>query len=161
MALGPKDRLIMVGSFAPDEVVPGGGHVETARASGMLVGGGIAFALGWLPDFYMGIFSHPTGDPEEDRWLIAPVIGPWVDLATRPSCQPVPGADQAGVDSCLDDKVARWAIIVSGILQTAGAVVFVLGLPAHAELVDDGRPRASIVPVPVPGGGGAAAVGAF
>ena len=46
ITLLPRDRIVLEGSFAPGEAVPGGGRIETRRSTEMLVLGIIVLGLG-------------------------------------------------------------------------------------------------------------------
>jgi hypothetical protein len=160
IALGPEDRIEMKGSFAPDADVPGGGHVESTRASGFLVAGGVLLGLAYLPSAYIGAESHLG----QDRALLVPVVGPWIDLATRPACAPPAGSQLMPIDPCTPETAARWALVTSGGLQGLGLILGVIGLPARAQIVgaDRGAVKSARLSVSVvPDGNGAALVGAF
>jgi hypothetical protein len=159
--LSPSDRIEMHGSFAPDVEVPGGGHVESTRSTGLLIAGGVMLAIAYLPSAYVGASSHLS----DDRMLLVPVVGPWIDLATRPSCVPPPGSQMLPIDPCAPETASRWALVASGSLQGLGVVLGAFGLPARTRVVDadrgvgrgHGGVQAQIVPQP----NGAAVVGTF
>jgi hypothetical protein len=139
ITLRPTDAIEMHGSFQPDDLLPGGGRVESTR-------------------------SH-----SEDRVLAIPAAGPWIDLANRPACVPpqLPPGMKLPVDPCIGETAVRAALVASGALQDMGMLFALIGLPSHSRVVttDGGRgvgeqkphPRIGIVPIP----GGAAAVGTF
>lgn len=147
------DRVEMRGAFGDGDAIPGGGHVESSRPVGALVAGVTLFTMAYAPSAYVA--SQSPGD----KWLFAPVVGPWVDLATRPACTasaPLVNGQAVSlpIDPCLGDNVARAMIIASGALQGLGALITLIALPAHAHVVEK---KFAIVPT----GLGAAAFGTF
>jgi hypothetical protein len=159
ISLAPGDRIEMHGSFAPGDVVPFGGHVETSRITGALVGGLLLFAAAYAPSAYVGA----TSPQNFDRALLAPVVGPWIDFATRAKCVPPAGSQALPIDPCVEDKAARIAIVISGAAQSLGTVLMLIGLPSHAVYSADDERAASRSThwMIVPTGNGAAVVGSF
>jgi hypothetical protein len=150
MALRRTDAVVMHGLIAPDESIPGGGRVESSRSTGALTAGVIMLTLGYVPTAYVGAVSSA------DRVLLAPVVGPWIDLVNRPACVPPQTSVPLPVDPCMVDKAARAALITSGALQGLAAALTLVGLPAQARIVDGDRGVAI-----VPTAGGASVLGRF
>jgi len=86
-------------------------------------------------------------------------VGPWLDLAKRPGCVEPVGASVSPVDPCLADNLVRAVIVTSGAVQGLGALLTIIGLPSHSNVVD-GTDRGVGIRI-VPMLGGAAAVGTF
>jgi len=127
--LEPDDRIELEGTLAAGDELPGGGSVESKRSGGAIAFGLVSFILSYGPS----AFVAATSPSRSDQWLWAPVAGPWIDLATRPHCT----ADMSipyPVDPCLPESLARFGLIVSGILQTSGALLTLVGLPSSAEV---------------------------
>lgn len=147
------DQIEMKGDFAANDAIPGGGHVESSRPVGALIAGLTLFAMSYAPAAY-------AASQTNDKWLYAPVVGPWIDLATRPACSAAGTTTVNGitvalpVDPCLGDNVAKAVIIASGAIQGLGALITLIALPAHAHVVEK---KFAIVPT----GLGAAAFGTF
>jgi len=163
----PGDRIEMKGNFAPDDKVPGVGHVESRRNTSLLVTGAVILGLSYLPTAYVGLQSGRS----EDKVLLAPVIGPFIDLAGRAGCvAPAGAAQMIGVDPCLPETASRIALYISGGLQALGFVIGAFGLPVKSELVYEkdrathakrDKPTFTVIPFSDAHGGGAAAVGTF
>ena len=162
----PGDRVEMRGNFAPDDKVPGVGHVETRRNTSLLVTGTVILALSYLPTAYVGLQSSRS----QDRVLLVPGIGPFIDLAGRAGCVPPASAASIGVDPCLPETASRVALYVSGGMQMLGMLIGAFGLPVKSEVVyEKDRPTSArqekptfrIVPFSDAHGGGAAAFGTF
>ncbi len=152
IALEPSDGVEMRGEVGPGDDVPGGGRAVSKRATGALVDGAVLFAMGWLPAVYVG-FQSPRA---EDRVLVAPVVGPWIDWAGRGKCVSPPNRPLLSVDPCVAETAIGVALVASGGVQLVGAVLVAVGLPARVELVGGDR-GVAIVPAP----GGIAAAGTF
>jgi hypothetical protein len=158
MALTDGDSVEMRGVMMPDGGFSGGEHVETTRSTGALVGGLVLLGLSYGPTLYVGLQASAGFD----RVLAVPVAGPWLDLAQRPSCvEPnLPPGVKAPVDPCSLETAARTLLIVSGATQGLGAILTMVGLPTHSEVIKDsptatppgdaGRspPRVAVVPTP-------------
>lgn len=161
IALTPSDGIEMHGHVEPDDPLPGGGRVESSRATGALIAGIVVFALSYAPTVYVG-----AGSPRSsDRILALPVAGPWIDLANRPACVPpvLPAGIQLPVDPCIEETVSRVALVASGGLQGLATILTVIGLPSHTKIVEGGGVGARSKPTlaVIPTAGGAAAVGTF
>ncbi len=168
IALLPTDRVEMHGTFDGDDQLPGGGRVDTTRSTGTLVGGLVFFALSYAPSAYIGASSTMRAD----RALLVPVVGPWIDLATRSPCV-VPAMDaavaaQLPVSPCLPETLSRIALVTSGLFQGLGAVMTIIALPSTTRVVYDGeraaappKPTVAVVPQPTLHGGGIGVVGTF
>ncbi|MBS2015876.1 MAG: hypothetical protein JST00_23515 [Deltaproteobacteria bacterium] len=142
------------GSPAP-ETVPGKVILRPHRSIVLLGVGmfGSAFVASAIAG---GISERPS-----DRWLFAPVVGPWVDLGNR---------DCAARPCGSNDDVAKAFVVASGMAQAAGIGVLVWGLLAP-EVIETRvvapksssarAPEVAIVPSSWPDGVGVAALGTF
>ena len=173
--LATSDRVEVSGTLVPDDHVAGVGHVETSRFTFALVFGGIVTALAYAPTAYVGVSSSRKGD----RVLLLPVFGPWIDLLGRNTCITPPQiATDTSVpaDPCVAETGNRVGLVTSGVAQALGSVLFFIGLPEHAELIEDDPKTATasarakrkspdfswtIAPLQVPHSTGVAAVGTF
>jgi len=77
----------------------------------LLGAGGLAFLGAYVPGFIVAASSDHDGD----KWLYAPLIGPWIDLASR-GCDD----DQIVQQNCGTDGFDRAALIGSGVVQALG-----------------------------------------
>jgi hypothetical protein len=125
--LAPADRVETIARYGPGQVVPGQGKVEERRKVGLLILGGLFFVMGYAPAFYVGA----TSTLKQDRVLLLPILGPWIDLLARPKCE----SGTAPVDPCIGESLAKVAIGASGIVQAVGTVLFAVGLPAESAIV--------------------------
>ena len=140
--LRASDGIEMQGELAAGESVPGGGRVESTRSTGVLAAGAVILSLAWLPTAYVGLGSHR----DNDRVLVVPLLGPWIDLAGRSECVPPGYANMLPVDWCIEESASRAALVASGGLQLLGGVLFAIGLPSRAEVVGGDRWGVAVVP---------------
>jgi hypothetical protein len=78
----------------------------------LLGGGGVLFLGGYVPSLVVAASSDHDGD----KWLYAPVIGPWIDWATR-KCGSGDNPATCGVNG-----FDRAAFIASGTVQALGVL---------------------------------------
>jgi hypothetical protein len=129
----------------------------------LLLGGLLTFGLTYAGS----VVVAAEVNTHADNFLYIPVVGPWLDLANRPSCggflQP----------RCSTEGGRKAILAASGILQAAGVLAAVVGAFAwqrHAEIVTarSDRPakstatRVTVVPSPMGRDGyGVTALGEF
>jgi hypothetical protein len=126
-------------------------HGESTRATGLLVGGAIVFAMAYGPMAYVA--SQSTGS--WDKSLFIPVAGPWLDLANRPTCVAPAVPVALPIDPCIGET--RIALVVGGVLQAGGVLMTLFGIPAHDVASGDHGVHVSVVP----SGLGGAVIGSF
>jgi hypothetical protein len=97
-----------------------------------LAGGGMAILGAYIP----GLVVAASSDHDGDKWLYAPIIGPWFDLATR-------GCDDNEIDrtNCGTNGFDRAALIGSGSLQALGvlAVIGSFAMPQRRLVTTTGQ----------------------
>jgi hypothetical protein len=129
---------------------------EETEASGpnsyMLASGLVVFGISYGVAAYVG----STSPRSEDRTLLVPVIGPWLDLGNRPSC---------GTNAlCNDENTAKVGLVVDGVFQAVAALT-VLGsffTPEHRRHSRAVEAGVKIVPARMgASGSGLMAVGRF
>jgi hypothetical protein len=126
--------------------IPPGYHLETRARRGLVITGPILFGI----PYTFSLSSAASSAYSPDRWLYMPVLGPFIDLASRGDRCTRSGQNfsSPGVtfttDSCNDDGAARFFLMMDGIIQTAGATMLILGLalPQHV-MVRDNAPFSS------------------
>jgi hypothetical protein len=112
--------------------IPPGYHVETRAKKGLVISGSIIFGVPYL--LSMSVAASSRYPP--DRWLYAPVVGPFVNLATRSdSCNPNGTNGTNASFDCTDDSGVRFFLMMDGLMQVAGATMFVLGLALPTTLL--------------------------
>jgi hypothetical protein len=120
----------------------------------MLAAGGALFAGPYIA----GVIVAAQSDLHEDKHLYVPVVGPWVDLGTRPC---------TFQSSCSNgDHWASAALIASGVSQGVGVVLaaasfFVPETQTSSNTQAATKPSMHVMPVSYAGGGGVGASGTF
>ncbi len=124
----------------------------TGPDRGMLRSGALTLSLSYVPALVVGVASPLP----EDRYLLAPVAGPWIDFAKR-DC---PG--------CAHETLNRVLLVTDGVIQGLGALEMlgsfffvehsVVTSPAS---LDNQKTAFRIVPNRMAGGYGVTALGKF
>jgi hypothetical protein len=145
IALGSGDRIEASGVLEDGDKVPASGNEPAAtvvedRSLALLVAGTLGVAIGYGPALFVGISSSQS----YDRPLVAPVVGPWIALAVRPSCN-LPQGDLP-VDPCTGETLAKVGIVAMGVAQAAGAIAIAFGIPSDLVLVDEKGRRVALAP---------------
>lgn len=88
-------------------------NYERVPNRSLLISGVSLFAATYLPSVVVA--SSSTND--SDRALLAPIVGPFIDMGARRDC--------AGVSSCEAGEAGiRFLLAADGVLQTVGAFMF-------------------------------------
>jgi hypothetical protein len=116
--------------------------VEERPRTGLVIAGAIVVGVPYL--IGVSAISADHGD-NGTGWLWVPALGPWMALAERRRCT---ATDADGVSECTGDVFARMALIMDGIVQTAGATLLVVGLAVPKKvLVRQDPVQISVIPV--------------
>jgi hypothetical protein len=139
--LFPGDRIELRGTFGVGETLPLDGKVETTRAWSALGFGAALLGGGYLPSMIVAATSSVAAN----HWLYAPVVGPWVAYAARDSCATGP----VDPTSCFADAATRIALIFDGIVQSAGLILVLVGLPTTSVITwgKDGKTALRVDPM--------------
>jgi hypothetical protein len=119
--------------YVEGKPIPPGYHVETRVRKGLVVSGPIILGVPYL--LSMSVAASSKYEP--DRWLYAPVFGPFINLATRSDdCNPngLSGSTSSSV-VCAGDSSTRFFLMLDGLMQTAGATMLILGLALPQTLL--------------------------
>jgi len=114
--------------------IPPGYRVEHRAATGVIVGGLATFGIAYGTALVIGAnasFNDGTG------WVAIPVIGPWAAIGARSyHCSNDPLLANQCVSGAFSEVQTIAALSADGVIQAAGAVLFVVGLASgHDELV--------------------------
>lgn len=136
--------------------VPQGYYLEDNVRRGPVIAGSIVFGTFYTISLSIAGgngFDHQTG------WLALPVVGPWAQLAARHSSCTQTSADTV---ACTDDATVRTLLVMDGLAQATGAVLFIWGVTSHTKrFVRDDVASVEVLPTAVGSGYGLAAVGRF
>jgi hypothetical protein len=111
--------------------IPPGYRVEHQPATGMIAGGlatlGIAYSTA-LVIAASANFGDGTG------WLALPVIGPWAAIGARSyHCSNDPSLASKCVSGAFSEVQTIAILSADGVVQTAGAVLFIVGLASGKD----------------------------
>jgi hypothetical protein len=121
----------------------------------LITTGGVTILASYIPSLVVAASSDHDGD----KWLYAPLFGPWVDLATR-GCGDAPPTGTCGISG-----FDRAALIGNGIVQAAGLaqILWAFTLPQRQLVVtaQADKPTLHIAPGTVGHANGIVAFGTF
>jgi hypothetical protein len=154
--LAPTDAIEMRGMVSAGETVPGGGTVEASGSTVALVGGAVLLGMSYIPSAYVAAGSSLSAD----QALYVPILGPWIDLASRPGCsqQQFPPGVSVSADTCAPESAYRAGLVTAGALQAAGAILILAGLPYSVQVVGGPDPKTPIPKGNSPGAAPRAAI---
>jgi hypothetical protein len=119
--------------YVEGKPIPPGYHLESRARRGLVISGPILFGVPYV--LSMSVAASSPYEP--DRWLYAPVFGPFVNLALRKNECDIPsvsGSSSVTV-SCSGDSATRFFLMLDGLLQTGGATMLILGLALPQRLL--------------------------
>jgi len=154
-----------VPSFAPSGPVPDraqDGAGSSGASSTLMIIGGLVLGLPYATGLGVGVsegFDNGSG------WLAAPVAGPWLSLSARRD--PCAGSrDKKEFDSdvgkCVAEPLVRGMLVLDGVLQATGAVIFLIGASSGGPDKPRREPPLMAAPAPMGRSGyGLAVAGGF
>ncbi len=149
----PRPRYL---PYREGEPAPPGYEYEEEIRRGPVVGGFITLGVPYL----LGLLIAAQEEYDNKKaFLVIPALGPWLTLLTRDSsCDP-----SLPISSCDEDSAARFALVLDGLLQTAGGVIAASGLfnKKKRYVRSDWRPQISLVPRPLASGMALTVSGSF
>ncbi|HYP77995.1 MAG TPA: hypothetical protein VER12_18615 [Polyangiaceae bacterium] len=114
--------------------VPPGYRVEHRAATGIIIGGLATLGIAYSTALVLGASSN-FGDGT--GWVAIPVIGPWAAIGARSyHCSNDPLQANQCISGAFSEVQTIAVLSADGVIQAAGAVLFVVGLASgHDELV--------------------------
>jgi hypothetical protein len=105
--------------------IPPGYRLVEQRRRGLIIAGSIVTGIPWA----FSVTGAVAADfDNESGFLLIPALGPWLMLAAGGAKNRDCGSDDFG-DACNSDQAGLRAVLVlDGLAQTAGAVMFVAGM---------------------------------
>ena len=127
--------------------IPQGYHLEERPRNGLIISGALVTGIPWA----IGLAGVSSANfPNSSGWLVVPALGPWLTLAARhdSGC-----TYNNSSDVCFDDglnALARTALVFDGLVQTAGAVLFIIGVSSKKQvLARDFTGHLQLTPAPI------------
>jgi hypothetical protein len=121
--MGPKQLRYVAG-----EEPPPGYHVEEQSRRGLTIGGATVFGAPYLIGFMVGFFNEFEDDT---GWLALPIAGPFILASKRERCDRL--ESEFGCDN--DDDDGRSILILDGLMQATGAVLFAWGVSSRKKVL--------------------------
>jgi len=148
--------------YEEGDPVPNGYRVRQQPRRGLVIAGSIVTGVPWVFSI-----TGAVGNDFEDKtgFLMVPALGPWLMLAAG-GARDKPCTNQTVDDtsSCSSDHRSdlRAVLVLDGLAQTAGAVMFTLGMAFPRKRLLRSDVTVSVLPAPVGRDGyGLGAVGTF
>lgn len=125
----------------------------------MVIGGAITLGVPYV----IGLSIASSADFDNaSGWLAVPALGPWLMLAFRDDKCDENTNQYSDVGDCLSDSVIRIYLTIDGLAQTAGAILFTVGMvDKKPRLVADSTSRFVITPTRIGRGYGLGVQGTF
>lgn len=107
--------------YREGEPPPPGYVFDEEMRRGPLIGGLITLGVPYLIGL---LVASQENYSNKKGYLLIPAVGPWLTLLARDSsCDPT-----LPISDCVEDSASRFALVLSGILQTGGAVITASGI---------------------------------
>jgi hypothetical protein len=122
--------------YHPGEPIPPGYRHEKRPRTGLIIAGavvtGVPYILG-LSIASASKYSNAGG------YLAIPAIGPWITLAVRDDHSCIDYSSYSGTvyanGSCAEDVVVKTFLVMDALIQTTGAILFVIGVSSDRDVV--------------------------
>jgi hypothetical protein len=111
--------------YEEGQVVPPGYRVSEQRRRGLIIAGSLVTGIPWV----FSVTGAVAADFEnESGFLLIPGIGPWLMLAAGGAKNRECGAEDFSNVCNADKSGMRAVLVLDGITQTAGAIMFIVGM---------------------------------
>ncbi len=137
--------------YVPGTPLLEGYHVESFANRALVRGGILSVALPYTIGMFVAFGEHVEGSA---AWLLLPVAGPWVTLATRRTqCGQIGEPSPGGAD-CFADQYGAALLVANGTFQTLGLLMIGFGIFDRQEYAVWQGATNSITPAPMLSGYG-------
>jgi hypothetical protein len=110
--------------YEEGQPIPQGYYLEENVRRGPIIAGIIVLAVPYAIGFSV---ASALDFQDTTAWLVVPVLGPWITLATREDvCDP-------GSTFCDDDRAIRTLLVFDGLVQGTGAVLLFWGMTSKTK----------------------------
>jgi hypothetical protein len=137
--------------YRANEPIPPGYRLEHRPRTGLIIAGAVVTAV----PYFIGLsiasaskFSNAGG------FLAIPAIGPWLTLAARENTNCYDYVNSSTYYSCTADTGIVTLLVLDALVQTTGAILFVIGVATDRELlVRQDVAKLRLTPMSFNGGG--------
>jgi hypothetical protein len=123
-------------------------QTEKVPNRGLITSGAVMFGI----PFTASVIVASSSRKASDRNLFVPVLGPWIDLASRRACVET---------SCQGETTNKVLLVTDGVFQTVGAFNFVAGFLFPTTRTVTQKASVRVAPTAGASNVGLAAYGAF
>ena len=110
--------------YTEGQTIPPGYRIVERSRKGLIIAGLVVTGVAWS----FSVTAAVAADYEDNSgFLLLPVLGPWLMLATGGADDPNCTTDQ-DFEICQSNAPLRAVLVLDGLVQTAGGVMFVLGV---------------------------------
>lgn len=133
--------------YEDDQAIPPGYRLVERRRRGLIIAGSLVLGIPWM----FSVTGAVAADfDDKSGFLVIPALGPWLMLAAGgakdDNCVDTLGGTFD--DTCNADKAGLRAVLVfDGIAQTAGAVMFFVGMTSKTKRLVRTEPFMGVSPV--------------
>jgi hypothetical protein len=112
--------------------------MEERARRGLVIAGPIMIGAPWALGL---LFASAANYNNSSGWLVVPVLGPWITLASRhrSHCNgATASASASSVDECLDsstDNLVQTTLVLDGLVQGAGAAMLIVGMASPKKML--------------------------
>jgi hypothetical protein len=126
----------------PVVVVNHGDAVTTSSSTGVIASSAVTFGLAYGASVRVAATSSHAGDNR----LYVPLLGPWLDLGDRGSCD-------VSASACDHETTNKVLLVGDGVIQAASAIALVVGVlsPSRTTVVASKTATVHVVPVSLVG----------
>lgn len=112
--------------------IPPGYHLETRARRGLVIAGAVVTGVPWALSV---TFAGGSDFPNHSGWLLVPGLGPWLTLLTRNQTRDCSSSSSSSNDGDVCDAGIKTLLILDGLMQTAGSIMFIAGVASPKTLV--------------------------
>ena len=114
--------------------VPAGYHVEERPRKALIITGALLTGVPWVLGITFAGGAKPSFE-NQTGWLVLPVLGPWLTLATRKTSDCTNTSSGSYCFNDGDEGAKRTLLVFDGLLQATGAVLFIAGIANPKKVV--------------------------
>jgi hypothetical protein len=115
----PSPRI----KYQPGMAPPQGYHIEETPRKGLVISGFVVLGTTYFLSATIGASSSNT----DDRWLLVPVFGPFIDIGNRNAHGCPTGTSTSSLSCDVFDPIIRTYLAFDGVAQATGALLLTLG----------------------------------
>ena len=129
--------------YREGDAIPAGYRLDESSDGGLMLAGGLGLGIAYLAAAGIGLSDMDNGR----GWLLLPIIGPFAAIGARESPCTKDQPDRDCIDEAVDEGKNVALLLLNGLVQLAGASVFVGGMASRTRvLVLEDGPSVQVAP---------------